>query len=130
MTTNDLDQKLSKTFGAMRDVDFQRLPEFDRLADVHAPRGITGVRWFRLTGSGAALAALCISLSFLFRPTAHTSIDMQQWAALSKWQPSTDSLLDVSATPWSGSIARTSDHWMNTTSGASGVIFYDERKKP
>ena len=94
---------------------------FDRVAGAPECKAATPVAfpstWPLRLAAAAALIALCAGAALFFAPRREKTPDMQAWAALSKWQASTDGLLTMSGMPLGSKVTTTTDAWVGA--GAS-----------
>jgi hypothetical protein len=117
MDDHDVDRRLRRLFQAMRAEEAGRAPAFSRLAGVHPPK--LAVRWLPLAAAAAAL--IVVGLWLLAPGPAETEVRLEQWAALSNWQASTDGLLTLSSGPWGSQVATSTDAWLERAAGETST---------
>ena len=127
MNGDDRDDELKQLFQELKRQDAQRGPSFAGMT--RAPRPAFVMAWGRLATMTAALVIVSVTLVMFHARRTHTTEDnLQQWAALSNWQASTDGLLSVSNTPWAGTFTASSDSWIPTTNPMSGTTESTEKE--
>jgi hypothetical protein len=120
MNTNQRDDNLRALFQELRRRDAEAEPGFDRLLGGEvSSRGarLSGlVLWWRLAlGAGCAVAvAAALTMGHVRRQQVPP--DTAQWAMLSNWHASADSLLKLSATPWGDTMTTSTDAWIENSS--------------
>lgn len=127
MNNDPTDRKLQRLFDGSRAEDARGAPAFDEVMSGSriAPR--TAIRWRRLAAAAAAIVVLGASLALFHQRSASEpadsahgpgpAADLKQWAAVSAWRASTDSLLTVSSLPCGGWISTPTDSLINSVSG-------------
>ena len=110
------EKELRQLFRELRTWEQRRVPSFvaSASASVSAPAGSSSrmsLRWFPLALGAIALVLAIASIALAANQMRARSMqrEMQQWAALSTWEASTDALLSVSSVPWGSSVTAPSD---------------------
>ena len=150
---NDMaDQKLRRLFDGSRGEDARGMPAFDDLASGRRAAPRTAIRWGRVAAAAAVLLVLGAAVTLLGRggasmPTTHprqvavsttattsglfdsaygqgTTTELTEWAAVSAWRASTDSLLTGSSLPGGSGITAPTDSliYSNSVSGETDTV--------
>lgn len=119
MNAESLDGYLKDRFAEIRHQDAGQIPGFD---DLLRPKPTRARRPGPTAWSAAAVAALVLIVAgvTIFRgPSMPDESELQQWAALSGWAPSTDALLEIAETPWGYPRKTETDAWIRTGSSST-----------
>lgn len=131
MKGDGTEEKIGRMFDEMRREDSAGMPAFDRLtrlpADARAAPGPRTAPLVRL--AAAALFAVCVGLALARLERVRAERELAQWAVLSNWQASTDSLLTSSSLPWSGNLRTTTDEWFDSALFPSEGVETEEKEE-
>ena len=119
MNTENSDQEFKQLFSELRSRDSQHAPSFSAIANA-ANRETSAWRIsfprFRVA-LGTIIVLVFVTGITLIAFRLHTRSverEMQQWETLSGWEAPTDALLSIASSPWSSTVATSSDFLINT----------------
>ena len=116
MNTDNADNNLRQLFHVLRKQDAERAPDFDKLARIREPQRSFALPWTRLAAAAAIVLVLGLALAVFITRSHQSAPDLREWAALSSWRASTDTLLIVSNTCWGSKVTTPTDSLMDTGS--------------
>jgi cytoskeletal protein RodZ len=125
------ERKLGRLFADARKADAEQAPSLAEIAGGRRVRPRIEVRWLRVSSAVAAVVLLVVWVSLSARKTpmqrvdaipvaAASAVELKQWAALSNWTASTDTLLTLSSVSLGSSVATPTDSWISAGCSESG----------
>lgn len=117
------DHTLKKLFSELKRQDSQNVPNFQRMLQrqTRAANEPLALGWIPFAWAAALLmAAALLAFSVFPKTESHTASELEQWAAMTDWTPSSDAILAENTPAIGVSISTSSDLLFESSSVSSG----------